>query len=242
MRGHHFLSSHYLWSLNCVVLAQACQTQSVCPAMLSMNHIVQCNALCWDMWSKMKVITESCYFFFKAWNVVPCVSPIVSPSFQSSKHTWQHCYVRACVFGVFRHLIFWIGMFKVFRWFGLEILIPKHMWKRKIGPLQQIWASICYGTFFLGHPVQCTYFLLVSGWRNSFFGRIFCPKIKDTNKVFGRSICWRKVSVYRKSFIQRFPPQIRWGRRCEAWGQENIKKRKYWKIFCPLQKGKSDIT
>ena len=105
---------------------------------LSMNHIVRCNALCWDMWSKMKVITEFCYFFFKEWNGVPCVSPIVSPSFQSSKHTWQHCYVRACVFGVFRHLIFWIGMFKVFRWFGLEILIPKHMWKSIIGPLEQI--------------------------------------------------------------------------------------------------------
>ena len=26
MRGHHFLPSHYLWSLNCVVFAQACQT------------------------------------------------------------------------------------------------------------------------------------------------------------------------------------------------------------------------
>ena len=24
-------------------------------------------------------------------------------------------------------LIFWMGMFKVFRWNGLEILIPKHM-------------------------------------------------------------------------------------------------------------------
>ena len=27
------------------------------------------------------------------------------------------------------HLIFWMGMFKVFRWKGLEILIPKHTWK-----------------------------------------------------------------------------------------------------------------
>ena len=82
---NHFLPSHYLWSLNCVVFAQACQTQSVWPAMLSMNHIVRCNALCWDMWSKMKVITEFCYFFFKAWNVLPCVSPIISLSFQSSE-------------------------------------------------------------------------------------------------------------------------------------------------------------
>ena len=36
------------------------------------------------------------------------------------------------------HLIFWMGMFKVFRWNPLEILIPKHMWKSKIGPLEQI--------------------------------------------------------------------------------------------------------
>ena len=58
--------------------------------------------------------------------------------FHPSSLTWQHCYVRACVFGVLGHLIFWIGMFKVFRWFGLEILIQKHMWKSKIGPLEQI--------------------------------------------------------------------------------------------------------
>ena len=36
------------------------------------------------------------------------------------------------------HLIFWMGMFKVFRWNGLEILITKHMWKSIIGPLEQI--------------------------------------------------------------------------------------------------------
>ena len=36
------------------------------------------------------------------------------------------------------HLIFWMGMFKVFRWNKLEILIPKHMWKSIIGPVEQI--------------------------------------------------------------------------------------------------------
>ena len=35
--------------------------------------VVLCNALCWDMWSMMKVITEFWYFFFKAWYVLPCV-------------------------------------------------------------------------------------------------------------------------------------------------------------------------
>ena len=111
------------------VFAQACQTQSVWPAMLSMNHIVRCNALCRDMWSKMKVIAEFCYF--------------------SSKHLKRdsgpkveaHMTAMLCPrmrFWCFRHLIFWIGMFKVFRWNRLEILIPKHMWKSIIGPLEQI--------------------------------------------------------------------------------------------------------
>ena len=36
------------------------------------------------------------------------------------------------------HLLFWMGMFKVFRWNGLEILILKHMWKSIMGPLEQI--------------------------------------------------------------------------------------------------------
>ena len=36
------------------------------------------------------------------------------------------------------HFTLWMGMFKVFRWTELEILIPKHMWKCNIGPLEQI--------------------------------------------------------------------------------------------------------
>ena len=46
------------------------------------------------------------------------------------------------------HLIFRMGMFKMFRWNGLEILIPKHLWKSIIAPLEQIWAKNRYGTFF----------------------------------------------------------------------------------------------
>ena len=38
-------------------------------------------------------------------------------------------------------------------WIGLEILIPKHPWKSKIGLLQPILAAKRYVTFFLGHPV-----------------------------------------------------------------------------------------
>ena len=56
---------------------------------------------------------------------------------------------ESCIFSVFGYLKFLIGIWKL-RWNGLKILIPKHMWKSKIGPLQQIWASIRYGTFFWG--------------------------------------------------------------------------------------------
>ena len=48
---------------------------------------------------------------------------------------------------------FSMGNIKVARWNGLEILIPKHMWKSKIGLLEQIWAKNLYVTFFWGHPV-----------------------------------------------------------------------------------------
>ena len=51
------------------------------------------------------------------------------------------------------HYWFWMNNIKVARWDGLKILIPKHMWKIKIGLLEQIWARIPYVTFFLGHPV-----------------------------------------------------------------------------------------
>ena len=33
-------------------------------------------------------------------------------------------------------LIFWMDTFWIARWNGLEILIPKHMWKSKIRPLE----------------------------------------------------------------------------------------------------------
>ena len=54
------------------------------------------------------------------------------------------------------YLWFWTGNIKVARWNGLEILIPKHIWRNKIGLLEQIWAPNPYVTFFLGHPVYST--------------------------------------------------------------------------------------
>ena len=61
---NHFLPSHYLWSLNCVVFAQACQTQSVWPAMLSMNHLfgaMLCAGICDQRWKWLQsfVISSS---------------------------------------------------------------------------------------------------------------------------------------------------------------------------------------
>ena len=43
---------------------------------------------------------------------------------------------------------FWMGICKVPRCNGLEILVPKHLWKSKIGPLQLILATKRYVTFF----------------------------------------------------------------------------------------------
>ena len=53
-----------------------------------------------------------------------------------------------------RPFLFCKGICKVHRCNGLEILVPKHLWKSKIGPIQLIWATKCYVTFLLGHPVH----------------------------------------------------------------------------------------
>ena len=44
-------------------------------------------------------------------------------------HKYEICVVLGCVFCVFKDFLFWIGIVKVVRWIGLEILIPKHMQK-----------------------------------------------------------------------------------------------------------------
>ena len=48
----------------------------------------------------------------------------------------------------------WMGICKVPRCNRLKILVPKHLLKSKIGPIQLILASKRYVTFFLGHPVH----------------------------------------------------------------------------------------
>ena len=73
--------------------------------------------------------------------------PLGSPLSSLSSSSWSVVQVllagekmmSAHAFLVFLgHLIFWMGIFKVFRCNGLEILIPKHMWKNIIEPLEQI--------------------------------------------------------------------------------------------------------
>ena len=58
-----------------------------------------------------------------------------------------------CARAFLRPFWFWMGISKVDRWNGLEILVPRHLWKSKIGPLQQILDTKRYVSFFLGHPV-----------------------------------------------------------------------------------------
>ena len=48
----------------------------------------------------------------------------------------------------FRPFLFWKGICKVPRCNGLDILVPKHLWQSKIGPLQLILATNRYVSFF----------------------------------------------------------------------------------------------
>ena len=104
------------------------------------------------------------------------------------RHGWGDISALAHAFLAFLgYLWFSMGNIKMARWNGLEILIPKHMWKSKIGLLKQTWAQNPYDAFFLGHPVyhcisQHLLWLLElnpcmtvaqSSWRVSWSGR--CP-------------------------------------------------------------------
>ena len=64
-------------------------------------------------------------------------------------------------------------------WIGLEILIPKHPWKSKIGLLQPILAAKRYVTFFLGHPVVVRN---TSVWMMALFYTVFGRNKKYANQ------------------------------------------------------------
>ena len=82
MPGHYFPQPFF------VKLALCCLCTSmpnpICADWQCFPKFTLFGSMLCDMWSKLKVNRELCYFFFKAWNVLPCVSPMISPSFQSS--------------------------------------------------------------------------------------------------------------------------------------------------------------
>ena len=118
-----------------------------------------------------KSITHKHYSYFEAW-ITEFLLSVLERYYDANKHRFGmgcRCKVDSAlsalhmtvekflctrVFFMFLgYLWFWTGNIKVARWNGLEIMIPKHMWKSKIGLLEEIWAQNPYVTFFLGHPV-----------------------------------------------------------------------------------------
>ena len=62
--------------------------------------------------------------------------------------TLLYNHVRASFLAFLGQFRFWMGIIWVARWNGLKILIPKHMWKSKIGPLEAEWDKNQESTFF----------------------------------------------------------------------------------------------
>ena len=87
-----------------------------------------------------------------------------------------------------------MGICKLLRYNGLKILVPKHLWKSKIGPLQLILATIRYVPFFLGHPVySASYLRHRKGWP-VFLAMLLC--IKETISglsTFKMTLKWHNV-------------------------------------------------
>ena len=94
------------------------------------------------------------------------------------------------LFGQFR---FRMDTIWVVRWNGLKILIPKHMWKSIIGPLEQILAKNRYGTFFLGAPCIL-------------HGKVSCRILYRFFRIF--------VKKYDDYVLQ---PPCAWGGKCWRW-------------------------
>ena len=95
------------------------------------------------------------FFCFRAFlehlkEAVPCAMSWELPGTQCPRIT-RSLQIRSFMWSIliiFRHIKFRKGIVWLSRWTGLEILIPKHLWKSKIGPLEQIWAENPYVTFF----------------------------------------------------------------------------------------------
>ena len=107
-------------------------------------------------WSAPNLATSwssFCFFFFSSRKVTTVCRALLTIFLLMLKKTKRNC-VRARVFEPFQIMK---GYLKVASWIGLEILVPKHPWKSKIGPLQPILAAKRYVSFFLGHPVHFRY-------------------------------------------------------------------------------------
>ena len=112
---------------------------------------------------------------------------------------------------ILSHLRFWKGICKVASWIGLEILIPKHPWKSKIGLLQPILAAKRYVTFFLGHPVyHCMYAHYVKGMRYfswSFFRLEGCSQGRSIAEISTVSV-FQAVMYFLKAMTNSFQTSI----------------------------------
>ena len=67
---------------------------------------------------------------------------------QIFKFSFDNESIQSSVLAFLSPFRFWKGICKVASWIGLEILVPNHPWKSKIGPLQPILAAKCYVSFF----------------------------------------------------------------------------------------------
>ena len=90
------------------------------------------------------------------------------PCLEMPKFSFDNESIQSSVLAFSSHFRFWKGICKVASWIGLEILVPNHPWKSKIGPLQPILAAKCYVSFLMGHPVvgycQCHMKSVFSRW------------------------------------------------------------------------------
>ena len=99
------------------------------------------------------------------------------------------------------HFIFWMGMFKVFRWNRLKTLIPKHMWKSIIGPIffgkPCIWFILDLISF---NGIPCKYFVTTLG-QNMCKALIWFPFNWITCKYFATTITKKLVEAIETKYL-----------------------------------------
>ena len=112
-----------------------------------------------------------------------------------------------CARAFLRPFWFWMGISKVTRWNGLEILVPKHLWKSKIGPLQQILDTKRYVSFFLGHPVYWNFYIDINEVGRGIEVHNFCALLCIYTFVFCADIFYfftNTISQIKGIWLHRF--------------------------------------